>query len=120
MDAFSEVLSGVRLKGAVFFNAEFTAPWTLATPNACSMTPTLAPGAQHLVMYHYVVDGQARATTYGLDTPSPSLKGDTGVFEIGFDMKPRTDGPLTVGLGAQAYTGMREGFGGTAKLMWVF
>lgn len=62
MDAFSEVLSGVRLKGAVFFNAEFTAPWTLATPNACSMTPTLAPGAQHLVMYHYVVDGKARAT----------------------------------------------------------
>jgi len=27
MDAFSEVLSGVRLKGAMFFNAEFSAPW---------------------------------------------------------------------------------------------
>lgn len=62
MDAFSEVLSGVRLKGAVFFNAEFTAPWTLATPPSQALTSTLAPGAAHLVMYHYVVDGQARAT----------------------------------------------------------
>jgi hypothetical protein len=26
MDAFSEVLSGVRLKGAMFFSAEFSAP----------------------------------------------------------------------------------------------
>ena len=27
MDAFSEVLNGVRLKGAMFFRAEFSAPW---------------------------------------------------------------------------------------------
>ena len=27
MDAFSEILSGVKLNGAVFFNAEFSAPW---------------------------------------------------------------------------------------------
>ncbi|MGB3424719.1 MAG: autotransporter outer membrane beta-barrel domain-containing protein [Castellaniella sp.] len=70
--------------------------------------------------WEHEFDGKARATTYGLDTPSPSLKGDTGVFELGFDMKPKADGPLTVGLGVQAYTGMREGLGGTAKLMWVF
>ena len=70
--------------------------------------------------WEHEFDGQARATTYGLDTPSPSLKGDTGVFELGFDMKPKADGPLTVGLGVQGYTGMREGFGGTAKMMWVF
>lgn len=70
--------------------------------------------------WEHEFDGKARATTYGMDTPSPSLQGETGVFELGFDMKPKADGPLTVGLGAQAYTGMREGFGGTAKLMWVF
>ena len=27
MDAFSEILSGVKLSGAVFFTAEFSAPW---------------------------------------------------------------------------------------------
>ena len=34
MDAFSEVLSGVRLKGAMFFSAEFSAPWRLSRPTA--------------------------------------------------------------------------------------
>jgi len=32
MDAFSEILSGVRLNGAVFFSAEFSAPWGFSTP----------------------------------------------------------------------------------------
>lgn len=32
MDAFSEVLNRVRLKGAMFFRAEFSAPWTLDAP----------------------------------------------------------------------------------------
>ena len=32
MDAFSEILSGVRLSGAVFFSAEFSAPWGLSAP----------------------------------------------------------------------------------------
>ena len=32
VDAFSEVLSGVKLKGALFFSAEFSAPWALSTP----------------------------------------------------------------------------------------
>ena len=34
MDAFSEVLSGVKLKGALFFSAEFSAPWALSTPRS--------------------------------------------------------------------------------------
>jgi AraC-like DNA-binding protein len=61
MDAFSEVLSGVRLKGAMFFNADFSAPWRLSTPHSRTMASTLAPGAQHIVIYHLVVDGSARA-----------------------------------------------------------
>ncbi|MGB6243148.1 MAG: autotransporter outer membrane beta-barrel domain-containing protein [Castellaniella sp.] len=70
--------------------------------------------------WEHEFDGQARATAHGMDTPSPSLKGDTGVFEIGFDIKPKTDGPLTMGLSMQTYTGVREGFGGTARLIWLF
>lgn len=61
MDAFSEVLSGVRLKGAMFFNAEFSAPWHLATPHCRTLASTVEPGAEHLVVYHLVVDGSARA-----------------------------------------------------------
>jgi len=58
MDAFSEILSGVRLNGAVFFNAEFSAPWGLSAP-ASRLMATIAPGATHLVLYHLVVEGGA-------------------------------------------------------------
>ena len=61
MDAFSEVLSGVRLKGAMFFSAEFSAPWRLSTPHCRMLAPVLAPGAPHIVVYHFVVEGTARA-----------------------------------------------------------
>jgi AraC-like DNA-binding protein len=85
MDAFSEVLSGVRLKGALFFNAEFSAPWRLSTPASRTLAPTLAPGAppaQHTVIYHLVVDGSARAWREG--GPEIELSpGDIVVFPHG-------------------------------------
>jgi AraC-like DNA-binding protein len=65
MDAFSEVLSGVRLKGAMFFSAEFSAPWRLSTPHCRALAPVLAPGAPHIVVYHFVVEGTARARVEG-------------------------------------------------------
>ena len=49
MDAFSEILSGVKLNGAVFFTAEFSAPWGFTTPASKVMTEKVAPGAAHLV-----------------------------------------------------------------------
>jgi AraC-like DNA-binding protein len=57
MDAFSEILGGVAMKGALFFSAEFSAPWGFASPPSRSLVPVLAPGAQHLVIYHYVIEG---------------------------------------------------------------
>ena len=59
MDAFSEILSGVKLNGALFFSAEFSAPWCFASPASTTLAPLLAPGAPHLVIYHFVIDGAA-------------------------------------------------------------
>jgi AraC-like DNA-binding protein len=82
MDAFSEVLSGVRLKGAMFFSAEFSAPWRLSTPHCRVLAPTLAPGAPHIVIYHFVVEGTARACVEG--GPDLDLSpGDIVVFPHG-------------------------------------
>lgn len=82
MDAFSEVLSGVKLKGAMFFSAEFSAPWAFLSPPARALTPTLAPGAPHLILFHFVVDGTARARLTG--GPSLDLEpGDIVVFPHG-------------------------------------
>lgn len=63
MDAFSEILSGVKLNGAVFFNAEFSDPWGFASPASQALASTVAPGAPHLVIYHLLTEGRALAQT---------------------------------------------------------
>jgi AraC-like DNA-binding protein len=57
MDAFSEILGGVVLKGAMFFSAEFSAPWCFNSPDAQNLAPMLAPGAPHLLIYHFLIEG---------------------------------------------------------------
>jgi AraC-like DNA-binding protein len=59
MDAFSEILSGVKLSGAVFFAADFSAPWGFSMPPSSVMAARLAPGANHIVLYHLLLDGRS-------------------------------------------------------------
>src|SRR5215472_15117382 len=65
MDAFSEILSGVKLNGAVFFNAEFSAPWGFSVPASNQLPVADAParGAAHFLLYHLVVEGSAVVET---------------------------------------------------------
>ena len=84
MDAFSEILSGVKLNGAVFFNAEFSAPWGFSVPPSerMSVANTLAPGAAHFLLYHLVVDGSAHVEM--ADGKSLELtSGDVVIFPNG-------------------------------------
>lgn len=58
MDALSDVLRVIRLKGGVFLHAEFTEPWCMfsrVSPEDCG---SMMQGADHLVLYHYVIDGR--------------------------------------------------------------
>jgi AraC-like DNA-binding protein len=59
MDAFSQILSGVKLNGAVFFSAEFSAPWGFSTPLPKAMAATVSAGDEHVVLYHLVIEGGA-------------------------------------------------------------
>jgi AraC-like DNA-binding protein len=59
MDAFSEILSGVKLNGALFFSAEFSAPWGFSAPASSATAAIVAPGAAHLILYHLVIEGGA-------------------------------------------------------------
>jgi len=61
MDVLSEVLRAVRLEGALFFNAEFSAPWCISEPRSTAKAPYLSPGAGHLIMYHFLTEGRAYA-----------------------------------------------------------
>src|SRR5215471_16805725 len=61
MDVLSEVLRVVRLEGALFFNAEFSAPWCLDSPRSSRMAPHLSPVARHMILFHLVIEGRAYA-----------------------------------------------------------
>jgi AraC-like DNA-binding protein len=60
LDALSDVLRLVRLTGAVFLDAEFTAPWCIGTPPGVEVCMGRMPDAQHVVIYHLVTHGNCQ------------------------------------------------------------
>jgi hypothetical protein len=79
MDAFSEILSGVKLTGAIFFSAELSEPWGISVPATERTATLLQTGPEHLVIYHLLLHGAARVQVDGgqsLDLVS----GDVVVF----------------------------------------
>ena len=90
MDAFSEILSGVKLNGAVFFTAEFSAPWGLSVPAPDMTAAILGLGAAHLLLYHLLVEGGAVIEL--TDGQCTELKpGDIVIFPRG-DPHPMSSG----------------------------
>jgi AraC-like DNA-binding protein len=61
MDVLSEVLRVVKLQGALFFNAEFSAPWCLSSSRSTIAAPYLSPGAGRLIVFHFLTEGRAYA-----------------------------------------------------------
>ena len=61
MDVLSELLRVVKLEGALFFNAEFSAPWCISSAQSSALAPFLSPGAKHLILYHFLTQGRAYA-----------------------------------------------------------
>jgi len=59
MDVLSDILKVVKLDSAIYFNAEFSEPWCLHSPPAGVLAPLLASGADHVVIYHLLCEGQA-------------------------------------------------------------
>ncbi|MDP2333373.1 MAG: cupin domain-containing protein [Reyranella sp.] len=58
-DLLSDVLSRIRLSGAVFLRGEYSAPWTFDSPESRDLVDLLAPGAQRLILFHIVREGAA-------------------------------------------------------------
>ena len=65
VDALSDVLRIVRLTGAVFLDAEFTAPWCIGEPSGVEVCIEHMPDAQHVVIYHLVTEGRCEASVPG-------------------------------------------------------
>ncbi len=82
MDALSETLRVVHLVGAIFVNARFTAPWCYQSPSAHSAAPLLEPGAERVVIFHLITEGECYVDL-GDDPPLRLIAGDVVVFPHG-------------------------------------
>jgi AraC-like DNA-binding protein len=61
MDALSDVLKAIRLDGAVYINAEFTAPWCVPVKFGLHNATAWLPRAEHIAFFHVLIDGSCRA-----------------------------------------------------------
>ena len=61
MDVLSEVLKVVKLQGAMFYNGEFSSPWSFCSPPSRTVAPYVAPAAGHVIIYHLLTEGRASA-----------------------------------------------------------
>src|SRR6185369_449826 len=82
MDALSETLRVVRLVGAIFIQAKFTAPWCYQSPSADTAAPFLEPGAERVVIFHLITEGECYVEL-GDDPPLLLTAGDVVVFPQG-------------------------------------
>ncbi len=83
MDALSEILDSVKLEGAVFYNAEFTAPWGFRSPPSCEVADFLGKGPNHVIIYHFLTQGRARAEVEASGHRLELVPGDIVVFPHG-------------------------------------
>jgi AraC-like DNA-binding protein len=83
MDALSEILHAVKLEGAIFYNAEFSAPWGVRSPRSCEVAKFLNKGPRHLIIYHLLMGGRARTTVERGTHAVELVPGDIVVFPHG-------------------------------------
>jgi AraC-like DNA-binding protein len=83
MDALSEILHSVKLEGAVFYNAEFTAPWGFRSPASCEVAAFLRKGTKHVIIYHLLTHGRARGEVEDSPHKVDLVPGDIVVFPHG-------------------------------------
>ncbi|HEV7575129.1 MAG TPA: AraC family transcriptional regulator [Caldimonas sp.] len=82
MDALSETLRVVRLVGAIFIQARFTAPWCYQSPRADTAAALLEPSAEKVVIFHLVTEGECYVEL-GDDAPVRLIAGDAVIFPQG-------------------------------------
>jgi AraC-like DNA-binding protein len=124
MDALSDVLRIVRLTGAVFMDAEFTAPWCIGEPSGVEVCIEQLPDAEHVVIYHLLTEGKVEVALPGC-APMSARAGDLVIIPsgeahaLGSDLsRPRADGArLVVQRGPDDVPQVRHGGGGEVTRM---
>jgi AraC-like DNA-binding protein len=108
MDVLSDVLRVVRLSGAVFFTADFTAPWAIESPNPHLLASIVMPEAEQVVLFHILIEGECRVECAGL----PATTMDAGDVLVFPHANPHTmrshETAATTPLGAVLSRGIRD------------
>ena len=124
MDALSDVLNSVRLEGAVYLNAEFTAPWCIRGELGLASVRARLAGAQHVAFFHFLTEGSCRVRLLDTHQVLEASAGDLILFPregrhlMGSDLQlAPMEGKATVealpGTDAEVFH-MRYGGGGAA------
>ncbi|MBV8307709.1 MAG: cupin domain-containing protein, partial [Gammaproteobacteria bacterium] len=82
MDALSDVLRAVRLKGAIFFDVHAADPWAAETPAGAQIVGRMFPAAENLICYHAITRGTCWATVAS-EPPLLLREGDVVVIPHG-------------------------------------
>lgn len=80
MDALSDVLRTIHLDGAVYLDAEFTAPWCINARYGFSHVRARLPHADHLLFFHFVVEGRCKVRLAEGGEPIEVRAGDMILF----------------------------------------
>ena len=119
MDVLSTILKTVKLEGAMFYNAEFSAPWSFHAPASCLVAPYLSPEPRHVIIYHLLTHGQAYANVEEGQRVSLSAgdivvfpHGDPHIMGNGRDVEPRDNARFLQEIFSQGLKVARMGGGG--------
>lgn len=83
MDVLSEVLKAVKLDGALFYNAEFSAPWAFRQPPSHALAPYLSADNKHVIIYHLLTEGRGYVHLDEDGRRVPLNAGDIVIFPHG-------------------------------------
>jgi len=119
MDALSEVLKAIRLDGAVYLKAEFTAPWCVGAKYGLTSAATRLPRSEHVAYFHVLIEGRCQARLANGDEIVEVRAGDILLFPhdhlhlLGSDIRlpPREDEVTELSL-ESGMTLMRHGGSG--------
>jgi AraC-like DNA-binding protein len=79
-DALSDVLKSVRLEGAVYLNAEFTAPWCIRGELGVASVRERLAGAEHVAFFHFLTEGACKVRLAEGGEVLEALAGDLILF----------------------------------------
>jgi AraC family transcriptional regulator, alkane utilization regulator len=80
MDALSDVLKSVHLEGAVYINAEFTAPWCVSAKFGLLTAGARLTPADQVVFFHYLTEGSCKVKLDGRADTMHVSAGDLVLF----------------------------------------